>query len=97
VSEKCERCERHVFSGQFCRSCNRYVTTVNVEKGTKTVQLWRMLDYGDVIQPDDHYASSLTGHVCRCTPDMMGKSLPYLHMPHLRPAGTRVETLTVAA
>lgn len=60
---------------------------------TKRVQLWRMLEAGDVIQPGDHYASSLTGHVCRCTPDMMGKRLPYLHMPHLRPAGERVETL----
>lgn len=59
---------------------------------TKRIQLWRMLEPEDVIQPGDHFASSLTGHVCRCTPGMMGRRLPYLHMPHLRPAGEYVET-----
>lgn len=58
------------------------------ERKTRTIQLWRMLEAGDVIQPGDHYASSLTGQVIRCTPDMMGKKLPHMHMPHLRPAGT---------
>lgn len=61
----------------------------------KPIQLWRMLEPGDVIQPGDHYASSLTGQVCRCTPDMMGKPLPYMHMPHLRPAGVMEVTEAV--
>jgi hypothetical protein len=60
----------------------------------KVVQLWRMLEPGDTIQPGDHYASSLTGSVCRCPPDQMGHKLPYMAMPHLRPAGTRTETVT---
>ena len=58
----------------------------------KRVQLWRMLEPGDVVQPGDYYASSLTGHLCRCLPSMIGKPLPYMGMPHLRPSGEYVET-----
>jgi len=91
--ERCARCNRYMTRWQLCIGCGIYVDTVNVEQKTRTFQLWRMLGPGDVIQPDDHYASSLSGHLYRCTPDMMGKKLPYMHMPHLRPAGIRVETL----
>lgn len=66
---------------------------IDTERKIRVVQLWRMLGPGDVIQPDDCYASSLCGKLFRCTPDMMGKRLPYLAMPHLRPAGTREETM----
>jgi hypothetical protein len=59
----------------------------------KQVQLWRMLEEGDVIQPGDYYASSLSGELYRCTPDQMGKKLPFYAMPHLRPAGTREESI----
>lgn len=52
-----------------------------------------MLEPGDTIQPGDHYASSLTGQVRRCPPDHMGKKLQPWAMPHLRPAGTRTETV----
>lgn len=54
----------------------------------RVVQLWRYLTPEDIIQPGDHYASSMTGQLYRCTPDMMGKKIPYLAMPHLRPSGT---------
>lgn len=50
-------------------------------------RLWRMLDESDTIQPGDHYGSSLDGRLYRCTPEMMGKQIPYYAMPHLRPAG----------
>jgi len=62
----------------------------------RRVQLWQMLEAGDVIQPGDHYASSLTGQLCRCQPDQMGKKLPYMAMPHLRPAGERIESDSAA-
>jgi hypothetical protein len=60
---------------------------------TREVQLWRMLGEKDVIQPGDHYASSLTGQLCRCHPAQMGQRIPFMAMPHLRPAGTRTETV----
>jgi hypothetical protein len=65
------------FVGCRCDECR-------MVKGT---QLWRILGEGDQIQPGDHYASSLTGGLSRCTPDMMGKQLPFMAMPHLRPSG----------
>lgn len=56
-------------------------------RSIKGTRLWRMLGDGDVIQPGDHYASSLVGGLYRCTPDMMGKPLPSYAMPHMRPSG----------
>lgn len=94
MSMKCARCQRHIFRGDnFCISCGIHVDTIDAESKRKTVMLWRLLGPGDVIQPGDTYSSSLTGGQWRCTPDMMGKRLPYMAMPHLRPAGTRTETI----
>jgi hypothetical protein len=50
-----------------------------------------LLGDGDIIQPGDHYSSSMCGGLYRCTHDMMGKKIPFMAMPHLRPSGTMAE------